>query len=112
MSGCIQARARLQVKAIPGREEVIGLAMLIDRHFAGPDYFKLVALDDDGGTLVDTDPKQLGMGRDHGEHIVLALALQQMLVDGYAAQESETLLVAGGHHDAVTRARPAHQRGA
>src|ERR1700682_3072741 len=109
MSGCIQARARLQVKAIPGGEEVIGLAVLIDRHLTRADYLKIVALDDDSGTLVDADPKQLGMSRDHSDHVVLAFPLQQVLVHGDAAQESESLFIARSHHDSVARASAPNQ---
>src|SRR5580704_13454612 len=112
MSGCIQARARLQVKAVPGGEEVIGFAVLINPHLAWPDHLKIVALDDDSGTFVDADPKQLGMGRYHGYHIVLALPLQQVLVHGDAAQKSETLFIARGHHNAVAGASAPNQIGA
>src|SRR5579859_2954893 len=103
MSGCIQARARLQIEAIPCGEEVIRLAMLIDRHLAWPDDLKPISLYDDSGALVDADPKQLGMGLDHGDHIVFALALQQVLVHGHAAEESESFFITRGHHDGVAR---------
>src|SRR6266849_6702252 len=112
MSGCIQARARLQVKVVPGGEEVVGLAVLIDRHLACPDHFKIVALDDDGRTFVDANAKQLGMSGDHGNHIILALSLQQVLVHGDAPQKSESLSIAGGHHDGIARASAPNQIGA
>ncbi len=82
---------------------------IVDGDFAGADDFKRVASDDDGGAFVDADAEEFGLQGDDGDEIVLALAGDQVLVDGDVAEEAEALFVAFGHHDGVAFAGSADE---
>lgn len=82
---------------------------IVDGDFAGADDFKGVAGDDDGGAFVDADAEEFGLQGDDGDEIVLALAGDQVLVDGDVAEEAEALFVAFGHHDGVAFAGSADE---
>src|SRR6185369_18053461 len=72
---------RLQVVAIPGREQVELPAgvdpprVVVDGHVAGADHVEVVAAHHDRGVLVETDAQEVGMALDHGDEVELAVAL-------------------------------------
>ena len=49
------------------------------------------------------------MRGDDLQHVLLAMAGEQVLIDGDAAQEPEALFVAFGHHEGVAFPGAAHQ---
>src|SRR5437773_10520294 len=105
----LHTRPRLQIETVPCLEEVVGLMGLVNGDLALADHFKPIALYDHGCTLVDTDTEQPGMRGDDGDQVLFALPGQQMLVDGDIVHESESPLVAAGHHDLVSSPGAAHQ---
>ena len=98
-----------QVELLARFEEIIPLAIVILAVVDGDDGFaddqEPIAVDDDGGRLVEPQAEQAGLGLDDADQVLLSAAGQQMLVDGHAAEISESVLVALGHHGLVTLAR-------
>src|SRR5688572_4197280 len=75
------------VESIAGAQEVEASVRAdyrfgaVHHHVALADDVEAIAFHDDGGVFVDTDAEQLRMLVDHLEHVELAVAAQQMLID-------------------------------
>ena len=55
---------------------------IIDRDLALSYHFEAISMHDDCGALIDSKSKQIGMGVDYLQEIVLAVAREEVLVDG------------------------------
>src|SRR6185436_3415087 len=106
----------LQVVAIAGGEQVELSAgidpsrAVVDRDVPRPHHLEAVAAHHDRGVLVEADPEELGMARDHGDEVELAVAPQQVLVDGHVLQEAEPLDVVADHDRVALRVAAHHER--
>ena len=104
-----------QIEPRAGSEKVIPLRSgggfvfgIVDGDFALADDFEAIALDYDGGALIETDSEKFLMAVDHLEQVFFAMPRDQVLIDRGIAQEAERDLVAGGHHDFISGDGAAH----
>src|SRR6185312_15520953 len=100
--------AGTQVEGLTRLENVIVFACVffavVDQNFA-VHGFEGVAVDKDGGALIDADTKQVRMSCDDRVQIVLAMANNDVLVNGGAGQQSEAGFMSGDHHEGVVSVR-------
>src|SRR5947209_3853529 len=103
--GSGDATAFPEVESLARGEEIVALPVVVlavvDPDHAPPEHLEAVALDHDGGRLVDPEAEQLGVGGDHPDEVPLAVAGEQVLIDRHAPEIAEALLVARGHQDGV-----------
>src|SRR5207248_3262836 len=70
----------------------------VNEHFALADHFKLIAVHHDSGALIDANAQQFGMPGNDWIQVILAVAGENVLVDGGIAQKAEALFVPRRHH--------------
>src|SRR6185312_3029772 len=102
--------AGTQVEGLTRLENVVVFAAVllavVDQDFA-VHGFEGVAVDEDGGALIDADAQQVRMSSDDGIQIVLAMAHNNVLVNGGAGQQREAGFMSGNHHEGVVTVRVA-----
>lgn len=84
------------------------VAVVGNRNLARPDDPRAISLDDDRRAFVDAEAEQFGMRRDHGLHVFLPVAGDDVLVDRAIAQQGKPFFMPLGHHDQVALGRAPH----
>jgi hypothetical protein len=85
--------------------------MVVDGHLACADDMEAGALNHDRGAFIEADAEQAGVAVDNRRQIVLAVARDEVLIDGGFFEQPEAFFVPLGHHDGVAFGRAAHQVG-
>ena len=86
------------------------MRVVVDGHVAAAHHLEAVAAHHDRGVLVEADAEQVGMALDDGHEVELAVALEQVLVDGDALEEPQPHHVIADHQGVAPGIAADHER--